>query len=128
MRAYSTQPDIEKWKEWKTLQNMTLSQMKKFLASEDGQNFGLSESQAKKLNIASGRTSAKWIIKMNELGGKKSYQTAVNNWPPMAWSWMRRQLAFIKRKMNIGSPLFKDGKKTRHYTQLLGWGHDPLKK
>jgi len=128
MKNFSTQPVYEDWKHWTLLQNMTARELKDFLDTPEGKVFGLSKSEAKKLDIQSGKDSAKWILKMHAFGGHQRYEKALANWPPQAWSEMRRQLAFIKRTRGQKHAYFdKNGKMTRHLTSLLGWGHDPFK-
>ena len=114
-----TQEQKEIYKEWKSLVNMTQSELKKFYDSEEGKEAGLSASKAKSLGIDSGRESARWIMKMKE--------TPVGKWTPTMWKWAKKQINFIKRMSGVKGDLMKNGKPTRKYLALKIWGYDPLK-
>lgn len=112
--------DKETYDKWKSLVNMTYSELKKFYESEEGKVAGLTTKQAKELDIKSGRESAKWIMKMK--------QTNVSDWTPKMWEWAKRQISFISRMSGTKWPLYdEDGNKTRKHTSLLIWGHNPEK-
>jgi predicted DNA-binding WGR domain protein len=111
----------ETYKKWKSLVNMSKSELEKFYNSEEGKVAGLSASQAKSLGIDSGRESARWIMKMKD--------TSVKNWTPTMWKWAKKQISFISRMSgNKGKLYDESGAKTRKHTSLLIWGHNPTKK
>ena len=122
LKESSKDDDKETYKKWKSLVNMTPSELKKFIDSEDGKNAGLSRSEASKQGISNGRDSARAIIRMKDKG--------VDNWTSADWKWAKKQISFISRmKGGQGSMYEKDGKtKTRKHTSLLIWGHNPRKK
>jgi hypothetical protein len=111
----------ETYKKWKSLVNMTYTELKKFYDSQEGKDAGLTTEKAKELGIKSGRESAKWIMKM--------LKTDVKDWTPTMWEWANRQISFISRMKGSKWPLYnEDGEKTRKHTSLLIWGHNPKKK
>lgn len=108
----------ETYKKWKSLVNMSSSELKKFYESEEGKEAGLSKSESGKLGIGNGRESARWILKMKN--------TPRANWTPKMWEWANRQISFISRMSgNNGSLYDEKGNKTRKHTSLLIWGHNP---
>ncbi len=115
--------DIDKhdmYSKWKTLVNMTPSELKAFYDSEEGKAAGLSATAAHEHGIHYGRESARWILKMKD--------TKVEDWTPEMWEWAKRQISFISRmKGNAGSLRDESGAKTRKLTSLLIWGHNPEK-
>lgn len=111
----------ETYKKWKSLVNMSKSELEKFYNSEEGKVAGLTASQAKSQGIDSGRESARWIMKMKD--------TSVKNWTPTMWKWAKKQISFISRMSgNKGKLYDESGAKTRKHTSLLIWGHNPTKK
>jgi hypothetical protein len=112
--------DTETYKEWKRLVNMSKVELQKFYNSEEGKKAGLSDTEANKLGIDNGRTSARWIIKMKDV--------PFVNWNTDMWVWAKKQISFIKRMSgNKGSLYDENGNKTRKHTSLLIWGHNPEK-
>ncbi len=110
----------ETYKKWKSLVNMTKSELENFYNSEEGKEAGLSESEADKLGIHNGRESARWIFKMKD--------TPKEDWTPTMWDWANRQISFISRMSGNKGGLYDDkGNKTRKHTSLLIWGHNPEK-
>ena len=110
----------EVYDEWKTLLNMSASELKKFLETEDGKKAGLTKEKADELGIGSGRESASWILKMKAV--------PYSQWSDTMWSWAKRQIGFIKRMSGNKGSLYEDnGNKTRKHTSLLIWGHNPEK-
>jgi hypothetical protein len=110
----------EVYDEWKSLVNMSSSELKSFLKTEDGKEAGLSKSEASELGIGSGHESASWILKMKEV--------PYTQWSSEMWSWAKRQISFIKRMSGNKGDLYDDkGNKTRKHTSLLIWGHNPEK-
>lgn len=110
----------EKYNKWKTLVNMSSSELEKFITSDEGKVAGLSKEEASKQGIKSGRESANWIIKMKK--------TNVSKWTPEMWKWCNRQISFISRMKGAKGPLYDDKKrKTRKHLALLIWGHNPNK-
>lgn len=120
------EPDEKVFVRWKKLINMTSKELKEFINSEEGQEAGLSRTEADKLDINSGRESAKMILRM--LPYSSSFQEAEKNWTPSMWYWARRQNSFNARMLGNKGPLFDDkGNKTRKHLSLLIWGHNPKK-
>lgn len=108
------------YKEWKSLVNMSKSELQEFYNSEEGKKAGLSSSEARQLGIDNGRTSARWIIKMKDV--------PFLSWSLTMWKWAKKQISFIKRMSgNKGSLYDEKGNKTRKHTSLLIWGHNPEK-
>jgi hypothetical protein len=113
--------DKETYQKWKSLVNMSKTELKEFYDSEEGKEAGLSAGQAKSLGIDSGRESARWIMKMKD--------TPVSEWSPTMWKWAKKQISFISRmRGNKGKLYDEKGNKTRKHTSLLIWGHNPEKK
>jgi 8-oxo-dGTP pyrophosphatase MutT (NUDIX family) len=113
--------DKETYKKWKSLVNMSKSELEKFYNSQEGKEAGMSTSDAKEQGISSGRESARWIIKMKD--------TPVSDWTPSMWMWAKKQISFISRMNGNKGSLYDDkGNKTRKHTSLLIWGHNPNKK
>lgn len=114
--------------DWKSLVNMTASELEKFADSYWGKQAGLSRDEAREKGISSGRDSARAIIRMK----KKSF----SKWTKQDWLWARKQVNFIKRfttkksetKRSPRHPLWEDGEPTRYLLALLIWGHNPLPK
>ena len=108
----------ETYEKWKSLVNMSKSEVEKFYNSKEGKEAGLSTSEAKAEGISSGRESARWIMKMKD----KSYL----EWTPEMWKWANKQISFISRMSANKGGLYDDnGNKTRKHTSLLIWGHNP---
>lgn len=106
---------------WKKLVNMTYTELSRYYHSKEGKESGLSESEAKKQGISSGRESAEWILKMKKTNWKK--------WTDDMWKWANKQISFISRMSGLQGDLTNDkGKKTRKYQALLIWGNNPKKK
>jgi hypothetical protein len=106
------------YKKWKSLVNMSKSELEKFYNSEEGKEAGLTASEAKEKGIDSGRESARWIMKMKDISNEQ--------WTPNMWRWAKKQIRFISRmRGNKGSLYDKKGNKTRKHTSLLIWGHNP---
>jgi GNAT superfamily N-acetyltransferase len=111
----------ETYKKWKSLVNMSKSELEKFYNSEEGKVAGLTASQAKSQGIDSGRESARWIMKMKD--------TSVKDWTPTMWKWAKKQISFVSRMSGNKGQLYDEkGNKTRKHTSLLIWGHNPKKK
>lgn len=107
----------ELYKKWKSLVNMTPSQLQSYYDSSAGKSSGLSRSSARSQGIKSGRDSAKAILRMKN--------KPVEQWTPSDWSWAKRQVSFISRMKGGRGDSFKDGKPTRKLQSLLIWGHNP---
>jgi predicted GNAT family acetyltransferase len=115
-----TDKNKEIYKKWKSLVNMSRSELENFYNSKEGKVAGLKPSEAKAQGIDSGRESARWIIKMKD--------TPVSEWTITMWYWANKQISFISRMSgNKGSLYDKNGNKTRKHTSLLIWGHNPEK-
>lgn len=110
----------ETYKKWKSLVNMSYSELESFYNSKEGKEAGLSSSEAKAQGIDSGRESARWIMKMKS--------TPKDKWTPTMWKWAKKQISFISRMSGNEGKLYDDkGNKTRKHTSLLIWGHNPKK-
>lgn len=108
------------YKKWHSLVNMSSDEVKKFYDSTEGKAAGLTSGEAHELGIHSGRQSARWIMKMKE--------TPVKDWTDEMYDWAKRQISFISRMQgNKGELYDENGRKTRKYTSLLIWGHNPEK-
>lgn len=119
LRPNSRKSDEEIYEEWRELVNMTPKELREFMASEYGQEAGLSKEEAEHLGIRRGWDSAKAILRMKA--------KPVSRWTDEDWQWARRQVAFIKRMRGNRGPFFdRDGEPTRKLTSLLIWGHNPL--
>jgi hypothetical protein len=117
--------EVDKHKEtyakWKSLVNMSKSELEMFYNSEEGKVAGLKPSEASAQGIDSGRESARWIMKMKD--------TNVSDWTPQMWKWANKQISFISRMSGMRGGLYDEkGNKTRKHLSLLIWGHNPEKK
>jgi len=127
----SGKPKWETWAKWRTLINMSASEIERFLNSSEGKDAGLSRSEAKKEGgINTGRDSARALLRMIPNGG--SWKKALDNWSPLDWYWAGRQNSFNSRmrgmKPTTRDPYVeKDGGLTDWYKSMLIWGHDPKK-
>ena len=111
---------------WSKLINMSASEIKRFLDSEDGKDAGMSAGAARAAGIGRGRDSARAIIRM--LGNGRGVEQALENWSAGDWRWAGRQVSFISRMKGNSGPLYDDKKRmTRKLKSLLVWGHDPRK-
>lgn len=106
-------------KNWKNLFNMSPLEIEKFLQSDYGKIAGISKEKARRENLRRGRNSARAIIRM--------MKKPMSDWTKNDWQWAMAQKRFLQSKKNQGHPLYKNGKPTRHYLELLVWGYDPLK-
>lgn len=114
------------WERWNELVNMTVSELSKFLDSDEGKEAGLSKEKASELKISRGRDSARALIRMIPKG--KTFKDAMEKWNDNDWEWCGKQVSFISRmRKNKGSLIDDKGNKTRKYLSLLIWGHDPKK-
>jgi hypothetical protein len=107
------------YEKWKTLVNMSKAELYTFYNSDEGKKAGLSKSEANKLGIDNGRTSARWIMKMKSVPFMK--------WSTEMWRWAKKQISFISRMKENRGELYENGQKTRKHTSLLIWGHNPEK-
>lgn len=108
------------YQKWKSLVNMSYSELEKYYNSKEGKESGLSKSEADSQGISSGRESARWIMRMKK--------TNYKNWTPEMWRWANKQISFISRmRGNQGDLYDEKGKKTRKLMSLLIWGHNPKK-
>jgi len=110
----------EIYDKWKSLVNMTASELRRYYHTKDGKESGLTKAEAEEHGISSGRESAEWIMKMKKVNWKK--------WTPEMWIWATKQISFISRMSGIKGDLYDDKKqKTRKHKALLIWGHNPKK-
>jgi len=111
----------ETYSKWKSLVNMSSSELERFYNSEEGKKAGLTPQQANQQGIDSGRESARMILKMKN--------TKVSDWTPNMWRWAKKQISFISRMSGVKGSLYDDkGNKTRKHLALLIWGNNPEKK
>jgi ribosomal protein S18 acetylase RimI-like enzyme len=112
--------DKKTYQKWKSLVNMSASELESFYNTKDGKEAGLSQSEANKQGISSGRESARWILKMKKV--------PYTQWTEDMWRWAKKQISFISRMSgNKGDLYDENGNKTRKHTSLLIWGHNPEK-
>jgi hypothetical protein len=110
----------ETYEKWKSLVNMSKSELEYFYNSQEGKDAGLSDKESNDLGISNGRESARWIMRMKD--------TPVSEWTPKMWEWANKQISFISRMNGNKGALYDDnGNKTRKHTSLLIWGHNPKK-
>lgn len=127
----SGSPKWSTWSKWRSLINMSPSEIKNFLDSKQGKDAGLSRDQAKKEGgMNTGRDSARALIRMIPKGS--SWNNAVSNWTPLDWYWAGRQVSFNSRMLGSrpkkNDPYMdENGEYTRWYKSMLIWGHDPKK-
>jgi hypothetical protein len=108
----------ELFDEWKTLVNIRPITLFDYYESNLGKVSGLSKSEASKLGIKSGRTSARALMRI--------MQRLPYYWTKNDWEWAKRQIAFIKRMRGNKGKLFdKHGRPTRKLMSLMIWGHFP---
>ena len=113
--------DKKTHQKWKSLVNMSASELESFYNTKDGKEAGLSQSEANKQGISSGRESARWILKMKKV--------PYTQWTENMWRWAKKQISFISRMSGNKGDLYDEkGNKTRKHTSLLIWGHNPEKK
>lgn len=145
-RTGKGKPRKETFERWKKLINMSSSEIKGFLSSENGKDAGLSKKQASQQGIHTGKQSAQWVIKLLNKGAKKmSFEEAKEKLNQKEWYWIGRQVSFNSRalgqKSKKNDPFYlrdskgeikktKSGepKMTRWLKAMLIWGHDPRKK
>lgn len=112
--------DKELYQKWKSLVNMSASELERFMETDEGKEAGLSRSEARAQNIKSGQDSAKAILRMKN--------KPVDDWNETDWEWAKDQVSFVSRMRGVKGPLFDEkGNKTRKHTALLIWGHNPQK-
>ncbi len=129
-KSKTSEESYDIWAKWYSLINMTASELKRFMDSEQGKDAGLSAPEAKKQGISRGRISAGWLLKMIPTG--RSWESALENWTPAMWKWARKQVSFNSRmlgnKPEKSNPYVdENGDMTRWLKSLLIWGHDPRK-
>ena len=108
------------YQKWKSLVNMSYSELLKYYNSKEGKESGLTKSEADSQGISNGRESARWIMKMKK--------TNYKNWTDTMWRWANKQISFISRMRGNQGELYDDkGRKTRKLMSLLIWGHNPNK-
>jgi len=115
---------------WKSLINMSATEILDFATSPEGKAAGLPRKEAAEKGIRSGRDSALALIRMIPKG--RGLAAALENWTPSEWRWAKAQVSFIRRmlgmrKRMVQNPFFRNGKMTRWLSSLLIWGHDPRK-
>lgn len=112
--------DKKTYQKWKSLVNMSASELESFYNTKDGKEAGLSQSEANKQGISSGRESARWILKMKKV--------PYTQWTDDMWRWAKKQISFISRMSGNKGDLYDEkGDRTRKHTSLLIWGHNPEK-
>ena len=121
IEASSEDKNLEQYKKWKKLINMSPSEIQSFIDSKEGKSAGLSRKEASKEGITSGRDSARAIIRM--------LKTPFKDWTENDLKWMRKQISFISRMKGVkGALKDSEGNPTRKLLALKVWGHNPLKK
>jgi hypothetical protein len=112
----------ENYREWKNLVNMSASQLKEYINSDDGKSSGMSRKDVAKMrskgsSIVRGYDSAKAIIRMKE--------KRVKDWNKTDITWMYRQIGFLKRTIPQQHNFLDHEGRTRYLKGLLIWGHSP---
>lgn len=120
----------ELFNEWKSVINMTVSEIKKFYDSPVGKEAGLSQKEASKEDVSRGRVSAEALMRMIPDG--TSFESAKEKWSDTDWDWAKKQVNFHNRfdsknvKVEQGYKKNSDGERyklTPLYLALLIWGH-----
>ncbi|QIR84290.1 DUF3140 domain-containing protein [Paracoccus sp. AK26] len=102
------------WEEWRDLVNMTPSELRTWLETEDSKSVGDAAGEGESTGHKSGRR----IIEIKDR--KKSELTDDE------WSHMAKVVGYIKRHTAQGGPE-TDKKDSPWRHSLMNWGHDPLK-
>lgn len=121
MKKYTQDEKKEIYKKWRTLINMSPSELKKWLRNPWKLKASLSKDQASAYGIVSGHTSFSQIVDMVEL--------AFNDWNDEDFANARRHNSFNSRMLggNPGQPVSKDVPMSKWEISLRNWGHDPRK-
>ena len=110
------------YKNFKEQVNMTASQLKKWLTSDDAKSVGWSKTEGKKTSVSGAKTegykSGELIISIMEK--KKDDLTDKD------YKQMKRTVSYIKRHM-AQKPTKESVEDSRWRYSLMNWGHDPLK-
>ncbi|TYP60689.1 uncharacterized protein DUF3140 [Stutzerimonas stutzeri] len=102
------------WDDWQKLVNMTPSQLKDWLDTDDSKSVGDTGGQGE----STGHKSGRHILRIKDK--KKSDLTDDD------WSHMAKVAGYIKRHVAQGGPE-KDKEHSDWRYSLMNWGHDPLK-
>lgn len=100
------------WSEWKSLVNMTPSELENWLNTDESCSVGDTDS-----GESTGHKSGRRILKIKRT--KKDELTADQ------WDHMAKVVGYIKRHVAQGGPK-KDIEKSPWRYSLMNWGHDPL--
>lgn len=110
----SNKPREEIWDEWNALVNMTRTELRRWLDSEQSQAVGADAGDGESTGHKSGRR----IIDI--LGTNKGDLTGDD------WDHMARVVGYAKRHLAQGGPQ-EDVEHSAWRYSLMNWGHDPCK-
>jgi len=103
----------EIWSEWKSLVNMTRSELEEWLATEESRSVGAGEGES------TGHESGRRIVRI--LGTRK------DDLGDGDWDHMAKVVGYVKRHCAQGGPQENKDRSAWRYS-LMNWGHDPLAK
>ncbi|MEE2859443.1 MAG: DUF3140 domain-containing protein [Paracoccus sp. (in: a-proteobacteria)] len=104
----------EIWSEWQDLVNMTPSELRKWLDTDDSKAVGDTQGEGE----STGHKSGRHIL---EIKDKKKADLDDDD-----WSHMSKVVGYIKRHTAQGGPE-DDKEHSKWRYSLMNWGHDPLK-
>lgn len=121
MKQYTMDEKREIYKKWRSLINMDLSELEKWLKNPWKMKASLSRDQATAHGIVSGHTSFNQIMNMVEMTFK--------DWEDEDFYHARRHNSFNSRMLgnNPGKPVSSDVPMSKWEISLRNWGHDPRK-
>ena len=116
MAQSDTNGDDATWKDFKSVVNMTASELDTFLDSDESQSVG----QKKDGGEATGHKEGRRIVEI--LGKRKTDLTDDD------YGHMRKVVGYVHRHLKQGGPDDKVKVKASPWRlSLMNWGHDPLK-
>ncbi|RDA95883.1 hypothetical protein CP533_5186 [Ophiocordyceps camponoti-saundersi (nom. inval.)] len=115
--------------EFNELVNMTASELKKWLKSDDSQSAGWPKDGEKEDGESVGHDSGRKIIEILESNPEKN----PDSYSEDHIDHMRKVVAYCKRHLaqeekTLSNKSTEEAKETKSYASLKNWGHDPLKK
>ncbi|RDA88620.1 hypothetical protein CP532_5877 [Ophiocordyceps camponoti-leonardi (nom. inval.)] len=116
-------------REFNELVNMTASELKKWLKSDDSQSAGWPKDGEKDDGESVGHDSGRKIIEILESNPEKDPESYSED----HIDHMRKVVAYCKRHLaqeekTLSTKSTEEAKETKSYASLKNWGHDPLKK
>lgn len=104
----------EIWSEWQELVNMTPSELRDWLKTDDSRSVGDTGGEGE----STGHKSGRHILTIKD---KKKAELDEDDWAHMA-----KVTGYIKRHGAQGGP-HEDKEHSKWRYSLMNWGHDPLK-